>query len=145
MEVIMANLQKYTKTQLGHLLKHIERAKDNQGNYIKFSNQSIDLDKTAQNYELHQRGDNLSNYDFVVGFAEKNNALKRKDLNFLCSWVVTLPDSLKNAPDEEQRKFFEESYKFIGDRYGKQNVAFATVHQDETTPPYAYGFCACGI
>lgn len=140
MEVIMANLQKYTKNQLGHLLKHIERAKDSQGNYIKFSNQSIDLDKTAQNYELHQRGDNLSNYEFVVSHAEKNNALKRKDLNFLCSWVVTLPESLKDSSDEEQKKFFEESYKFIGDRYGKQNVAFATVHNDETTPHMHMGF-----
>lgn len=136
----MANLTKYTKSQLGHLLKHIERAKDNKGNYIKFSNQSIDLAKTVQNYELHHRGDGLSNYDFIVGFAEKNNALKRKDVNFLCSWVVTLPESLKGSPTEEQRKFFEESYKFIGSRYGKQNIVFATVHNDETTPHIHMGF-----
>ena len=136
----MANLQKYTKSQLGHLLKHIERAKDNKGNYIKFSNQSIDLAKTPENYELHRRGDGLSNYDFIVDFAEKNNALKRKDVNFLCSWVVTLPESLKDSSANEQKKFFEESYKFIGSRYGKQNVAFATVHQDETTPHMHMGF-----
>lgn len=140
MEVIMANLQKYTKRQLGHLLKHVERAKDDNGNYVKFSNQSIDLSKTELNYELHNRYDNLSNYEFVVGHAEKNNALKRKDVNFLCSWVVTLPDSLKDSSAKEQHKFFEEGYKFIADRYGKQNVAFATVHNDETTPHMHMGF-----
>lgn len=140
MEVIMANLKKYTKNQLGHLLKHIERAKDNQGNYVRFSNQSIDLDKTHLNYELHNRNDNLSNYEFITAYAEKNNILKRKDVNYLCSWVVTLPESLKDSSAEEQRKFFEESYKFIADRYGKQNMAFATVHNDETTPHMHMGF-----
>lgn len=136
----MANLKKYTKGQLGHLLKHIERAKDSQGNYVKFSNQSIDLDKTHLNYELHNRNDNLNNYEFITAYAEKNNILKRKDVNYLCNWVVTLPDSLKGSPAEEQRKFFEESYKFIGSRYGKQNVVFATVHNDETTPHMHMGF-----
>lgn len=136
----MANLKKYTKNQLGHLLKHIERAKDNQGNYVRFSNQSIDLDKTHLNYELHNRNDNLSNYEFITAYAEKNNILKRKDVNYLCNWVVTLPESLKNSSASEQKKFFEESYKFIGSRYGKQNVAFATVHQDEVTPHMHLGF-----
>ena len=140
MEVIMANLQKYTKSQLGHLLKHIERAKDKNGNYVKFSNQSINLAKTPTNYELHHRDDGLSSYEFIVRHAEKNNALKRKDVNFLCCWVVTLPESLKSSPAEEQHKFFEESYQFIADRYGKQNVAFATVHNDETTPHMHMGF-----
>ena len=51
-----------------------------------------------------------------------------------------MPESLKDSPVEEQRKFFEESYKFIGSRYGKQNIAFATVHNDETTPHMHLGF-----
>lgn len=136
----MANLKKYTKNQLGHLLKHIERAKDNQGNYVRFSNQSIDLDKTHLNYELHNRNDNLSNYEFITAYAEKNNILKRKDVNYLCNWVVTLPESLQGRPAEEQKKFFKETYDFLCNRYGKQNFAFATVHVDETTPHMHAGF-----
>src|SRR5699024_9281624 len=30
--------------------------------------------------------------------------------------------------------FFEESYNLLSERYGKQNVAYATVHNDERTP-----------
>src|SRR5699024_1435594 len=35
---------------------------------------------------------------------------------------------------DEQNRFFEESYKLFADRYGKQNIAYATVHMDEKTP-----------
>lgn len=136
----MANLKKYTKSQLGHLLKHIERARDNQGNYIKFSNQSIDTARTQLNYDLHDRHDGLSNYDFIKSYAEKNHVMNRKDVNFLCNWVVTLPESLKDRPAGEQKKFFEETYDFLCSRYGKQNFAFATVHMDETTPHLHAGF-----
>src|SRR5699024_12250695 len=31
-------------------------------------------------------------------------------------------------------RFFEESYKLFSERYGKQNIAYATVHNDEQTP-----------
>src|SRR5699024_11948505 len=34
----------------------------------------------------------------------------------------------------EQKRFFEESYKLFSERYGKQNIAYATVHNDEQTP-----------
>src|SRR5699024_12756864 len=32
------------------------------------------------------------------------------------------------------KRFFEESYKLFSERYGKQNIAYATVHNDEQTP-----------
>lgn len=35
---------------------------------------------------------------------------------------------------EEERRFFEESVRFFGNRYGKQNIAYAVVHKDEYTP-----------
>ncbi|MFD0944698.1 MobV family relaxase, partial [Savagea faecisuis] len=35
---------------------------------------------------------------------------------------------------DEQKRFFEESYKLFADRYGKQNIVYATVHVDEKTP-----------
>ena len=48
----MANLQKYTKSATGHLTKHFERAKDINGDYIKFGNQDIDIQKSHLNYNL---------------------------------------------------------------------------------------------
>lgn len=42
----MAHVAKYTRGAIGHLFKHFERARDENGNYIKFSNQDIDESKT---------------------------------------------------------------------------------------------------
>src|SRR5699024_4829535 len=38
-----------------------------------------------------------------------------------------------NLNKDEQKRFFEESYNLLSERYGKQNVAYATVHNDERT------------
>src|SRR5699024_12495552 len=39
----------------------------------------------------------------------------------------------------EQKRFFGESYKLFSERYGKQNIAYATVHNDEQTPDMHLG------
>lgn len=41
----MAHIEKYTRTSVPHMGAHFERRKDENGNYIKFSNQNIDLTK----------------------------------------------------------------------------------------------------
>lgn len=41
---------------------------------------------------------------------------------------------------EEQRTFFEKTYEFLGDRYGKENVLGGHVHNDETTPHIHFAF-----
>lgn len=37
----MANMQKYTRNALGHMLKHYAREKDQNGEYVKFGNVNI--------------------------------------------------------------------------------------------------------
>ena len=48
----MAHVMKYTKASYGHMLKHYERAKDKNGEYVKFGNENIDLERTPLNYNL---------------------------------------------------------------------------------------------
>ena len=62
----MAHLEKYNRRQLPHILKHDERARDKNGNYINFANQSIDTSRTHLNYNLHERNDGLSDYEFIM-------------------------------------------------------------------------------
>lgn len=133
----MAHLEKYTRTQLGHILKHDERGRGEDGNYIKFGNKEINTELTHLNYNLVQRKHNLSNYEYIKRRAEKymaKNVRKRGDINWVGSWVVTLPESLKNADLGSQRIFFEETTRFLAERYGKPNIISAYVHNDETTP-----------
>lgn len=134
---IMAHLEKYTKGQLPHLLKHDERAKDENGEYIRFGNKSIDTTKTHLNYNLHERNDGLSDYEYILSRGRQylaKNVVNREDVNWVGSWVVTLPEALKNAPADVQKKFFKSTTAFMENRYGHDNIVGAYVHNDETTP-----------
>lgn len=63
--------------------------------------------------------------------------LKRANVNVMCDWVVTAPEDLT---EEELPPFFDECYKFLNARYGKENVISAPVHMDETSPHLHYNF-----
>ncbi|WP_162011386.1 hypothetical protein [Streptococcus sp. S784/96/1] len=85
----MAHLGKYTSKKLPHLLKHDERARDEKGNYIRFGNDSIDSSRTHLNYNLHERNDGLSDYEFIKQRAMKylaKNVRNRADVNWVGSW-----------------------------------------------------------
>src|SRR5699024_12292044 len=43
-------------------------------------------------------------------------------------------DFVERQDTGEQKRVIEESYKLFSERYGKQNIAYATVHNDEQTP-----------
>ena len=112
----MAHLTKYTKGQLPHLLKHDSRAKDRNGEYIRFGNQEIDTSRTHLNYNLHERNDGLSDYEYIKQRGEKylaKNVVNRSNVNWAGSWVITLPESLREAPEEAQKKFFIVAHDFL--------------------------------
>lgn len=132
----MANSEKFTRAACGHMFAHYERAKDKNGDYIQFGNQSIDTSRSEQNYNLaiHQKE---RQGEFVKKRCGEVHCLNRKDVNVMCSWIVTQP---QNFPQEDRREFFEQTYKFLENRYGKENVVSSYVHMDETTPHMHFAF-----
>ncbi len=58
--------------------------------------------------------------------------LKRSDVVESFSLITTLPQG--EYTQDEQREFFEQTLKFLQQRYGEKNVIGAYVHNDETTP-----------
>ncbi|MGB3961856.1 MAG: MobV family relaxase, partial [Sulfurimonas sp.] len=131
----------YTKAQAGHLGEHYERHQKENGEYVKFANETIDTSRTNLNYNLASDLDktHLEKIDEIV--TGNNYKLQnRKDVNVMCSCVITLPKELLKESSEFQRSFFEKSYDFLGDRYGKENVISAFVHNDETTPHLHFAF-----
>lgn len=56
----------------------------------------------------------------------------------MCSWVITLPENIKNI--DERQQFFSACYDFLCKRYGAGHVLMATVHLDETTPHMHFGW-----
>lgn len=130
----MANYAKYTRGAMGHMLKHYERAKDADGQYLKFGNQDIDTKRTGQNYNLATSHNQL---DFIHERLSEVYCMNRKDVNVMCSWVVTAPEDLK---PEQESEFFQESYRFLEAKYGRENVVSSYVHKDEVTPHMHFCF-----
>lgn len=137
----MANVQKYTKAACGHMFKHYERAREmnpetGQLEYAKFGNQQINPERSHLNYNLavHQT---MRQGDFIRKRCSEVKLQNRKDVNVMCSWVLTAP---KDLPETEQADFFKASYEFMAKRYGKENVISAYVHLDETSPHIHFAF-----
>lgn len=133
---VVAHVAKYTRGAVGHMFKHYERAKDEKGEYIKFGNENIDTSRTHLNYNLAPNRD-ISQGEFVKQRCSEVQCLNRKDVNVMCSWVVTAPAEL---PKGREKEFFEQTYKFLENRYGEKNVVSAHVHMDEVTPHMHFAF-----
>lgn len=128
----MAHLKKNTRGAVKGLSIHFERKTSNH------SNEEIDVERSHLNQDLIQ-----DNSDMISRFDERLEnvyCMKREDVKALGTWVVTLPEELKNEPQENQNRFFEETKTFLDERYGKENAVCAVVHFDETTPHLHYAF-----
>lgn len=126
----MAHVEKYTAAATGHMLAHYDRTHSS-------STSCIDESRTALNYDLAEIDQPLPPLDFLHKRMSEIKVLKRADINVMCDWIVTAP---KELTPEELPLFFNETYKFLNGRYGKENVISAYVHMDETSPHIHYAF-----
>ncbi len=129
----MARVDKYTATEAAAVCKHDRRA---QGDGTFHSNETIDDSKTDQNYNLAETDQPLDTTEFMQKRLSECIVYHRADVNVLCSWAVTLPKDYTG----DERKFFEKTYIFLCERYGKENVVSAWVHKDEKTPHMHFKF-----
>ena len=128
------HVAKYAKAATGHMCAHYERRKDEKGEYVKFGNQDIDLNRTHLNYNLAPDRDQI---EFIRQRTSEVKCQKRADVNVMCDWVVTAPAELDR---DHLRDFFKASYEFMEKKYGSENVISAYVHMDETSPHMHFAF-----
>lgn len=126
------NCEKFTRNQSGNILVHCDRSDPNR----TYKNQKIDHSKTHLNYNLAPEHKNMTDYEYMKKRCEEFKILKRKDVNWLVSWVITIPADYTG----NQSLFFREAYNFMENRYGKENVVSAYVHLDETSPHIHFCF-----
>lgn len=124
------HVTKYGKGTLGHMLGHYDRSKEGLG-------ENVDPDRTAQNYNLAVEDQPLKQLDFVHKRLSEVRCLKRKDVNVLCDWVITMP---KDLAEEYREPFFKAAYAFFANKYGHKNVVSAYVHMDEAQPHMHFAF-----
>ena len=146
----MAHITKYKHNQVGgNLLAHMER---NRGDRSKYGNESIDASRTHLNYDLtegHRWVDEYrKGYDVGEDYKRKWEALQkeqkrkiRPDAVGLGAVIVTLPERYRDLQPHQQAEFFEETYRYLHQKFGsRDNEIYACVHMDETTPHIHYGF-----
>lgn len=125
----MAHLDKFTRTDSRGVLKEayreLRKYKNNVDTSLSMNNYSMEGIKSSK--EALKRVD--------ARCAEVMNGRKmQKQTNVVVSCAYTLPEYFYDKPADEQRKCFDAVYRFIQDRYGKENVIDGVVHNDETTP-----------
>src|SRR5699024_8266371 len=128
----MAHVQKFARGSVGVLSNHIERKTENH------NNKKDEKEGTHENYYVYQKeGDMTARNQERL---DEVHCLNRADVKVIADWIVTLPEELNRAPEGSQKQFFEETYDFLSERYGEENVLAVVVHNDETTPHMHFAF-----
>lgn len=152
----MAHLENYPKQSIKKILKEHDRTATAYKN-------DVDLNRTHLNYGFGNC--NLSAEENYKLFQKRaTDIMNGRDLqshtNIMSEWVVTYPSWLctqeqydtgrvdkngnpiiktynKPIDDKACDMFFEITYEFAVNKYGKDNVIAGYVHKDETTPHLA--------
>lgn len=129
--------QKIKKIVLNKCQRHNQRENEN------YSNNEIDLTKKHLNYELHnkQNIDYQEEIDLKISSRYTGKKAVRKDavLNIECL-ITSDKEFFDRIGPNETKRYFTEAYQFIKNKFGEDNVLYATVHMDETTPHMHAGF-----
>ena len=126
----MASLKKFTNGAVLNQLRHNERTLANP------SNEDIDPERSGDNYALFIPKEG-SCYDRYLERKEELYCYGRSDVKTMAAWIIQAPEEL---PSDQQEHFFQSVYNFLEDRYHKENVVQAIVHQDEGGQPHLH-FC----
>lgn len=109
---------------------------------LSHTNPDIDWERSSFNYDLHPAQN--KNYNQAVKERIEQLHLKRavrKDAVVMAQVLVTSDNAFfRGLSEEEQKSFFQDSYDFLANRYGAENVISATVHLDEQTPHMHFNF-----
>lgn len=131
MSMLVARTQKMKSQNIGGIQKH------NQREFSFNSNEKINKDLSHFNYDLvnNRPIDYRERVMSIIESQKTGTKAIRKDAVLVNEWMITSDQNFfKDLSEENKQKFFESSLKFFEERYGKQNMAYAQVHLDETTP-----------
>ncbi len=109
---------------------HNQRLTDNH------SNKDIDTERSYLNYDLVNRTDNYKTdiQQFINDNKSSSHAV-RKDAVLINEWIITSDNQFfKDKDDKEIKDFFEQAKDYFAEKFGDNNIRYAQVHLDETTP-----------
>ena len=130
MSMLVARMQKMKADNLIGIGNHNQRKTKNH------SNPDIDISLSELNYELVNRTDNYKKD--IENFINENKTTTRavrKDAVLINEWIITSDRKFfENLSDEDTKKFFITAKEYFEENFGEENIRYATVHLDESTP-----------
>lgn len=132
----MASVTKLTHAAICNQNGHIDREHANP------KNTDIDPERTNLNYSFPMLHDGTRPFEYYkqrigeVYLYGRGSHRESKSITG-CSWVVSLPKELYGDAAKE-KAFFQGTYDFISERYGKENIINNAVHYDEAGLPHIH-------
>lgn len=131
MSYAVVRMQKMKSHDLKGIQFHNQRERESR------TNSDIDKERSHENYDLvnDEPIDYNERVKEIIESQKVGTRKTRKDAVLVNELLVTSDQYFfERLEPDEQKRFFEESYKLFSERYGGQNIAYATVHMDEKTP-----------
>ena len=114
----------------------IENENERQEGYSRIGRETIDMERTHNNYHIVPAPD--TRYMDFINNRIKEAGVKRKvkgDAVRMATFVIGAKgDYFKDMSLETERAFFTDCVNFIARQMGKENIISAIVHKDETSP-----------
>ncbi|MGO3264933.1 MAG: MobV family relaxase [Lactococcus lactis] len=130
MSMVVARMQKMKAENLTGIGSHNQRKTDNH------SNKDIDVSKSHLNYDLvHQTQNYKKDIEQFIHDKRTGSRAIRKDAVLVNEWIIS-SDRLffERLNEQETKHFFEATKDYFAEKFGNDNIRYATVHLDETTP-----------
>ena len=128
--MIVARMQKMKAGNLVGIGNHNQRKTENH------SNKEIDPSRSHLNYDLVNRTTNYKRD--IEQFIEDNKSTTRairKDAVLVNEWIISSDrDFFEDLSEREIENFFACSKDYFAEKFGEENIRYATVHLDESTP-----------
>lgn len=130
MSMIVARMQKMKAGNLIGIGNHNQRKTENH------SNKDIDPSLSDLNYDLVNHTENYKK-DIENFINENKSSIRavRKDAVLINEWIITSDKKFfENLSNEETRDFFQAAKDHFAENFGEENIRYAIVHLDESTP-----------
>lgn len=127
---LACTMRKFKKGNLSGIDNHNERKTD------KHSNKDIDITKKDLNYSLvNFEGSYDKQIMGIINKQRTSTKAIRSDAVLVGEWIISSDQEFfKNLTEEQTANYFRQAFDYFSELFGEQNIAYATVHMDETTP-----------
>lgn len=123
----MAKMKAGNLTGIGN---HNQRKTENH------SNKDIDIERSHLNYDLVNRTENYkADIENYINENKSTSRAVRKDAVLINEWIITSDNNFfEDLSDERAKEFFVSAKEYFAENFGEENIRYATIHLDETTP-----------